>query len=109
MADITGTIREDFGGKVYELRLTMRGLARLQDKYGNNVAGLLDGTQGNIPNFGALIDLVAVSLVGVDTGDADEVADNILTSDTEIVGRIIAAAFPVADAGKKKPGPKKVA
>lgn len=107
MADVTGALREDFGGKTYEFKLTARVIAKLQAVHGNNVAGLLDGTAGAIPNFGAVLDLVALSLqMGSKLSDdeAEEIADAMLMQDTEIVGRIIRAAFPdVEDAKPGKP------
>lgn len=96
-ANPTGTIREEFEGKSYDLRLTMRGIASLQATYGNNVAGLLDGTAGDVPNFAALIDLVSLALQRgskLPKEEAEDIADAMLTADTMIVGRIIAAAFP---------------
>uniref|UniRef100_UPI0040482988 hypothetical protein n=1 Tax=Yoonia sp. TaxID=2212373 RepID=UPI0040482988 len=112
MVDPTGTIHEDFQGKSYDLRLTTRGIATLQDKYGNNVAGLLDGTAGDLPKFGALLDLVSVSLQKgskISVEEADEIADEMLTHDTEIVGRIISAAFPEEKSGNVKKPKKKAA
>lgn len=113
MADATGTVHQEFGGKTYELRLTMRSIAALQEKYGNSVAGLLDGTAGEIPNFGALLDLVSLALQRgskIDSADADDLADEMMSEDTEIVGRIITAAFPDAggDVGNAT-GPKAAA
>lgn len=108
MADFTGVIYESFGGKEYAMQLTMRGIARLQEKYGNTIGGLLDGTVGDIPDFSPLLDLVSISLQKgskLSAEDADEIADSILTADKEIVGRIVSAAFPEAAPGKRK-GPK---
>ena len=97
MSDITGTIHEVYDGKSYDLRLTMRGIATLQSEYGNNVAGLLDGSAGDLPDFNALLSLVSISLQkgnGMEPVAADELADDLLTKDPEIVSRIISAAFP---------------
>ena len=97
MSDITGTIHEVYDGKSYDLRLTMRGIATLQSEYGNNVAGLLDGSAGDLPDFNALLSLVSIAIQkgsGMDAGAADDLADDLLTKDPEIVGRIISAAFP---------------
>src|SRR5699024_9386171 len=113
MSDPTGTIREECGGKTYELRLTMRSLATLQSQHGNNVAGLLDGTAGSVPNFAALLDLVSLALQNgskISAEDADEIADTMVTRDTDVVARVIQAAFPDAevDSGNAK-GPKAAA
>lgn len=107
MADLTGTIREGFGGKEYELRLTMRGIATLQDRYGLTLGGLLDNSIGDIPPFGLLLDLVSVSLQKgskLPEAEADDLAEELLTADQMIVGRIIKATFPEieGDEGEKK-------
>lgn len=99
MAEPTGTIHEEFDGKTYALRLTMRSIATLQEKHGNNVAGILDGTAGEIPSFSAILDLVSLALQrgeGVTAEQADELADDMLSRDQQLVGRIVQAAFPGA-------------
>jgi hypothetical protein len=109
MENPTGVVLESFGGKDYRLKLTMRGIAELQKKYGKSIGGLLDGTAGDIPDFNPLIDLVSLALQRgekMKPEDADEIADNMLTADKEIIGRIIAAAFPEAVPGKKTKGPR---
>tara|TARA_R110000851_G_scaffold110994_2_gene233925 strand:- start:4323 stop:4655 length:333 start_codon:yes stop_codon:yes gene_type:complete len=110
MAEPTGTIHESFGGKDYALQLTFRGIATLQEKYGNNIAGLLDNTAGDIPAFAPLLDLVSLALQKgskLSAEDADEVSESMLTADTEIVGRIIGASFP--EKKRVKPRGKKAA
>jgi len=97
MSDITGTIHEVYDGKSYDLRLTMRGIATLQSEYGANVAGLLDGSAGDLPDFNALLSLVSIAIQkgsDMEPVAADELADDLLTKDPEIVSRIISAAFP---------------
>lgn len=104
MAELTGTIHEEIGGVSYTLRLTMRGIAALQAKYGKTISGLLDGTTGDIPDFATLLELVSIALQtgeSLEAAVADEVADNLLTRDAEIVGRIVAAAFPDQKPGKR--------
>lgn len=99
MADITGTVRARHDGRDYEMRLTMRGLAVLQDKHGDNIAGLLDGSAGSTPRFGALIDMVSLALQkgsGMGSNEADELADELLTADVGIIEKIITATFPNA-------------
>jgi len=108
MADPTGALQHEHGGKTYELRLTMRGLAKLQGKHGLNIAGMLDGTAGDIPNMGAVLDLVSEALQkgsGLSAEQADELADEIATANTAIVGEIIMTAFPdQAGNGQAKKG-----
>lgn len=110
MADVTGTIREEFGGKVYDLRLSMRGLARLQVKYGDNVAGLLDGTVGEVPKFDVFLDIVSEALQKgskLPVSEADDLADELLTADVDLVERVIAALFPKASINGAAPGKAK--
>lgn len=103
MADITGEMIETFGGREYTLRLTMRGIAALQAKHGKNIGGLLDGTAGDIPDFGPLLDLVSLALQkghAMTPEEADALADDLLTADPQIVGRIVSSTFPDAAPGK---------
>lgn len=105
MADPTGTVEVEFGGETYCLRLTMRGIARLQAKHGRNLAGMLDGSAGAIPDMEAVLDLVSEALQkGQDMkpAEADDLADEMATADPLLVGRIIAAAFPDPE-GNAKP------
>ena len=110
MTDPTGVVEVEFGGETYSLRLTMRGIARLQAKHGRNLAGMLDGTAGAMPDMAAVLDLVSEALQkghGMKAGEADELADELATADPMIVGTILAGAFPDAEAGnvpKKKAG-----
>ena len=103
--DPTGAVEITFGGETYCLRLTMRGIARLQAKHGRNLAGMLDGTSGAIPEMDAVLDLVSEALQkghDMPAKEADELADEIATADPLIVGRIIAGAFPDPE-GNAKP------
>jgi hypothetical protein len=92
MADITGSLTVEHGGRSYSLRLTMRGLASLQAEFGNSLGGMLDGEANAIPNFALLLRIVEVALGNVD--DKEQVADALLSDDVTIVERIMAASFP---------------
>lgn len=97
MIDPTGCVEFIVGGKAYACRLTMRGIARLQGKHGRNIAGLLDGSAGDIPDMGAMLDLVSEALQRgskLEAELADDIADELLSADQTIIGAIIAAAFP---------------
>lgn len=114
MADVTGVCREEFGGEVYRLRLTMLGLAALQDAHGPSIAGLLDGSAGKTPSFRALVDVVSQALQkgeNMPKDQAVELADAMVTADTDVVVRVLAAAFPEASAGASGngKGPKRAA
>lgn len=100
MADVTGTLHQDFGGKSYKLRLTWGVLADLQGKHGDDFLSRLEVVDGKLPPFGLMIDIVAKSLVKgerMGEGDAEDLADDMLTVDPELVSRLLQAAFP--DAG----------
>jgi hypothetical protein len=105
MTDPTGAIEVEHGGETYCLRLTMRGIARLQAKHGRNVAGMLDGTAGDMPDMAAVLDIVSEALQkghGMKATEADDLADEIATADPLIVGSIMVAAFPSAEGNAKK-------
>lgn len=109
MADVTGALHHDFGGRSYTLRLTLGGIAKLQGKHGNDLGGLLTGIEG-IPPFGVMIDLLAAALEkgeGIPSDKAADLADDMLTADQGIVQRLMTAAFPAsagnAEAPKAKP------
>lgn len=105
MTDPTGAVEVEHGGKAYCLRLTMRGIARLQAKHGRNLAGLLDGTAGTFPDMGAVLDIVSEALQkgsAIEADEADDLADELATADPMIVGRIVTAAFPEQTEGNGK-------
>jgi hypothetical protein len=105
MSDPTGTLEVEHGGETYSLRLTMRGIARLQAKHGRNLAGMLDGTAGSFPDMSAVLDIVSEALQkghGMKADKADDLADEIATADPTIVGAIVNAAFPDPEGNAKK-------
>ena len=102
MADPTGVVEVEHGGETYSLRLTMRGIARLQAKHGRNLSGMLDGSAGDVPDMAAALDVVSEALQkgqGLPAKEADDIADELATADPMIVGRVLDGAFPDADAG----------
>ena len=104
MTDPTGTIEVEHGDATYTLRLTMRGIARMQVKHGRNIAGMLDGTAGSFPDMNAVLDIVSESLQrghGLNAKQADDLADELATADPAIVGRIMSAAFPDIEGNAK--------
>lgn len=97
MADVTGALHHDFGGRGYSLRLTLGGIAKLQGKHGNDLGGLLTGTAEGTPSFAIMIDMVAAALEKGERLPADEaadLADDMLTADKRLVERLMKAAFP---------------
>ncbi|RDW14433.1 hypothetical protein [Paracoccus thiocyanatus] len=109
MADVTGALHHEFGGKCYELRMTFGVLAKLQARHGSDLKGLLSGSVEKIPAFDVMLDGVAGALVkgGVPEEAAADLADDMLTADPELFARLLSAAFPdavgnVVAQGKKK-------
>lgn len=97
MADVTGALHHEFGGRTYALRLTLGGIAKLQGKYGNDLGGLLTGKVEGTPPFGIMIDMVAAALEKGERLPADEaadLADDMLTADKRLVEGLMKAAFP---------------
>ena len=111
MIDPTGAVEVEFAGETYSLRLTMRGIARLQAKHGRGLAGMLDGTAGDVPDMAAVLDLVSEALQkgqSIKAAEADELADELATADPGIVGKILAGAFNGSEGNAKTKGAAKV-
>lgn len=94
MAAILGELTVHNAGKDYCLRLTMRSIAQLQDEYGQGLMPLLGMKDGELPHFGICLRLVELALKKHHPDAGPELADDILTADIGVVGRLIAAAFP---------------
>lgn len=94
MAAILGELNVTCAGADYCLRLTMRGIAQLQDEYGQGLEPLLGMKDGVMPHFGICLRLVEIALKKHHPDAGPELADEILTADVGVVGRLIAAAFP---------------
>lgn len=105
MAKMLGEVNVSVGGESYCLRLTMRGIAALQDEYGQNLEPILGIKEGELPHFGVCLRVVELALHRHHPDAGPEVADDILTQDMGIFGELMQAAFPQADAqaveGKK--------
>lgn len=102
MADVTGAVHYEFGGKHYVLRLTLGGIGKLQGKHGNDLGGLLSGKVEGIPPFAIMVDMVAASLEKgqrMDPEMAADLADDMLTADQTLIERVLKAAFPDAKPG----------
>lgn len=107
MADVTGALHHDFGGREYTLRLTFGVLAKLQAKHGTDLKGLLTGEVGKAPPFDVMLDAVSGALVKGGVSDAEDLADDMLTADPELFSRLLAAAFPDAMGNGVRPGKRK--
>lgn len=96
MADMTGTLRREYSGKIYAMRLTPLGIAALQDTYGNDFLAHIEQTKG-LPNLRMFVDIVAQALVkgeGLSETDARSVADDLVGADMALPMAVITAAFP---------------
>jgi hypothetical protein len=96
MASILGELEVTHGGATYRLRLTMRGIATLQDEFGNDIGGILDMSEGGIPNMNICLRVVELALKRFHPDADADLADDILSDDMSIFGKLIAAAFPSA-------------
>ena len=116
MADITGTLCVQHGGRTYALRLTMRSIATLQGEFGNDLGGLLTG-KGTVPDVSLCLRVVELALCGGTPGTVDTIgdipvpalADELLTADFGIFERLMGAAFPDQVAGAKPGNAKRAA
>lgn len=109
MADVTGALAHEFGGRSYSLRLTLGGIAKLQGKHGNDLGGMLTGKVEGIPPFGIMIDMVAAALEKGERMPPDEaadLADDMLTADKALVEALMKAAFPEQAGNAKAPKAK---
>lgn len=106
-ADPTGTIHETFDGSARALRLTMAGLARVQQDHGSAVAALLNGVEVS-PSLSMCLMLVSVALQKgerMSAAEADELADEMFTADPAILERLLTAAFPETKSGNVPASP----
>lgn len=120
MADVTGALHHEFAGRTYCLRITMLGLAALQDQYGDDIGGLLsgkfdpseDGKPAPIPPFRIMVDLVKVALIKgekMTDDEALELADDMATDQRDLGVLALRAAFPPPAAAGNGPARKRKA
>jgi len=106
MAQVMGELDATVGDVTYRLRLTMRGIAQLQDEYGLDLEPILGIKEGHMPNFGACLRVVEIALQRYHADAGVDAADDILSADMSVFGRLISVAFPDAqkdgDAQKKR-------
>jgi len=105
MAKMLGEVNVSVGNDRYCLRLTMRGIAALQDEYGQNLDPILNIKEGELPHFGVCLRVVELALHRYHPEAGPDVADDILTQDMAIFGQLLEAAFPQAEVqsdGEKK-------
>ena len=89
-------------------------MAKLQDIHGPDLAGLLSGRyegegKNEIPPFKLMVDIVAAALEKGERMPADEaqdLADDMVTADKPLMGRVLSTAFPEAQEGNAE-APKK--
>lgn len=111
MAQITGEITATLAGTTYQLCLGMRGIAKLQQEYGQQLDPItkLDPETEELPDFGVMLRIMELALERHHP-DADAwIADDLIRQDAAVVFRLIEAAFPSAEDGDaaEKPAGKK--
>lgn len=95
MAKAMGETLVKVAGREYRLRLTMRSLAVLQDEFGVDLLPILEMDKGGIPDMRFCLRLIELALQKHHGEEATpDLADDILSEDMEILGSVIAAAFP---------------
>jgi hypothetical protein len=97
MAKMLGDLTVSVGGQEYCLRLTMRGIATLQDEFGQNLEPILNVKAGQLPHFGVCLRVVELALKRYHPEAGPEVADDILSEDMMIFGRLLDTAFPAVE------------
>lgn len=94
------TVKHD--GKEYRLCLTNRLIGQLQDEYGNNMEALMP-PDGGVPHFGAIVRTVELALTRHHGNEATpDLADDLLGSNREVFGELMAATFPDMKGAKPK-------
>ena len=102
MADVTGTLRHEYDGKTYAMRLTPLGIAALQDAHGDDFLGKLEAaaSSGSLPNLRLFVDIVARALEkgeGMAAADAVAIADDMVAADMQLPIRVIQTSFPAPE------------
>lgn len=101
----TGEIEVGHEGKLYRLRLTFGVMATLQERYGRENMARIFGSDDGMPDFGACIALVELSLKRHHPDADAQLADDMVTTDPDIIRRLQEAAFPdQSEAGKAPAG-----
>jgi hypothetical protein len=97
MASIVGEVAVKADGKTWTQRLSLRGLATLQDEYGTDLQQIIGIEAGAIPHFGAILRVIELALKKHHPEATPDDAEAILTADLSVFGRVIEAAFPAAE------------
>jgi len=104
MENLTGEISVQHQGQDYLLMLGLRGVAKLQAKYGKNLDVIRTADAGveELPDLGVYLDIVDIALERYHPDADPAIADQLLAADMSLPGLLLAAAFPSADgdAGK---------
>lgn len=108
-AQITGEIIASFEGREYRLMLGLRGIARLQEEYGADLAPLSEmGESDSMPDMNVLLRVVDIALMRHHDDVGEDVAEGLLMQDMNLPGKLLAAAFPtVEDTGGNGKGKRK--
>lgn len=100
MQTITGEVAVTHDGQEYRLFLGMRGIGRLQEEFGKDLAPFMglqeDGGDNAIPEMTPLLRVIEVSLTRHHPEADPYLADALLAADLALPGKLIAAAIPGA-------------
>lgn len=101
MQTITGEVAVTHGGQEYRLFLGMRGIGKLQEEFGKDLAPFMgledDGDDKAIPEMTPLLRVIEVSLARYHPEADPYLADALLAADLGLPGKLIAAAIPGAE------------
>lgn len=110
-AQITGEVTATHDGSEYTLLLGLRGIAKLQEEYGADLAPLSKmGDGDSMPDMNVLLRVVDIALSRYHPDAGEDVAEGLLMADMNLPGKLLAAAFPTVGQtggngrGKKRPG-----
>jgi|GEM_PF-1279395 len=104
MESLTGEIGVQHGGQQYSLMLGLRGIAKLQAKYGKDLAVIrhADAAAEELPDLGVYLDIVDIALERHHPDATPALGEQMLMADMALPGRLLAAAFPSADVDAAK-------
>lgn len=104
MNQITGEIAVKHEGREYALMLGLRGISKLQAKYGRDLAVIRDmkAESDQLPDISVFLDIVDIALERHHPDAPADLAESLLLADFSLPGQLVAAAFPTAEPAAAK-------
>jgi hypothetical protein len=99
-----GEASVEAGGQTWTLRLDFNAMAELEDKLGRPALEVLQEIESGKGTIKALRAVAWAMLLEHHPEATERDAGAVLSADTGIIQRVLQAAMPEADAGKKKAG-----